>query len=97
MAMTSPQQPPKVTCDQVIRACDKALAAKDKEIALDKQTLDQSRATSQDTKKQLDEADKKLNSPARNPFILAGLGILGGIISPIGGVVVLTGAILLTK
>ena len=87
----------KITCNDVIKACDKALRAKDKEIELDKKSLDSERSVSQDTKKQLDTANEKLNSPARNPFILAGLGILGGIISPIGGVIVLTGAIILTK
>lgn len=71
----------KPDCKQVIDAADKAIEAQKKEIDLCRTSLliydQQNKALLQD----LNASNKALSSWYRNPFIMMGLGLLGGVVT----------------
>jgi hypothetical protein len=79
-ATPSPTPTAKVTCQDVIKACDQALEDKNK--AIEKLNLGLAESTKQagELSVELDKKEKQLSAWYRNPFILIGLGLLGGVI-----------------
>lgn len=74
---------PPVECNQVIEACDEALEAKNKEIEQLHLGLVESMGQSTALTRDLGEANSKLESPFRNPYLMI---LLGGLIGLGGGV-----------
>lgn len=67
-----------VDCEDIVTACDSALAAKN--VQIEKLNLGLTESMNQSTvlTKDLNEANSKLESPFRNPYLMIGLGIIGG-------------------
>lgn len=69
-------------CEDVIRACDKALFDKEKVITLGDLALDQRKQQVESLTKQVEERERQLASPLRNPWFILAIGIVaGGLIS----------------
>lgn len=66
------------TCKDVIKKCDVALEKKEEEIKATNDALTKSKDYNVLLDVQVKEANDKLNAWYRNPFVLLGLGLLGG-------------------
>lgn len=69
-----------VSCEQVIQACDAALDAKNREIGLKDLAIQQRQDQIVELNSELQDANSKLQSPVRNPFIMTTVGVLIGIL-----------------
>ena len=67
-------------CNAVLGKCGEVVKAKNKELDLCHVGLKQSLDFSAETNKQLDEANAKLQSPLRNPFVMVALGMIAGMV-----------------
>jgi len=68
-------------CDKVIETCDRALAAKDKQIRLCDLALAQSIERGGQLTFELRQKDEQLSAWYRNPFTMATIGVLLGIVA----------------
>lgn len=67
-------------CMGLLNEAEQVIEAKDRVIGLKDLAIRQSAEYSADLYWKLDEAEKKLQSPTRNPFIMATVGLVLGII-----------------
>jgi hypothetical protein len=74
----APGQAP--TCPEVLSACAAAYDARVEELRLSDLALTQSKDNSVQLTKEVEEANAKLDSLWRNPYVLIGVGLLGGAI-----------------
>lgn len=68
------------SCDSVLAKCDAALAAKNKHIEKLELGLTKQTERVADLSNQVQEANEKLQSPFRNPFIVGTVGVALGIL-----------------
>lgn len=71
-------------CDTVLDKCDAALQARKEEVRLCDLALKQAKGNTVELNKLVDEQNKKLESPTRNPFIMTTVGVVLGLI--VGGI-----------
>lgn len=67
-------------CQDVIVACDKALAARKEEVRLCNLALRQSMDRSSRLEIEVEQKNKQLASPIRNPWIMSAVGLVLGIV-----------------
>jgi hypothetical protein len=87
---TAAQEKTKPSCPETLSKCDKALTscaeavdAKNKEISICRLALDQSLGQSANLAMDLEDKERALSSPFRNPFIMTTVGVVLGIL--VGG------------
>lgn len=68
------------TCNSVLQKCDEALQARKKELNLCNLALTQNLSETGELSTKLSDSEDKLNSIWRNPFLLIGLGLVGGVL-----------------
>lgn len=69
-----------VSCDDIISACDGALDAKNKQIELSDLAIVQLKDQNVVLKDRAEEAEGKLSSIWRNPFVYLGVGFVTGVV-----------------
>ena len=70
-------------CQDIVNACDKALDAKDREIEAQGQVVKILEKAHKDDRTLIHKQEKDLDSVFRNPTLLVGAGVIGGLLGPV--------------